>query len=195
MPGATFKLPLAYVAFGVVVADGVMNAVGPNTYLLSSATAAFKETDVGKRLKVEGAGAGGVDLDTFIARQISATQVELKSPALTTVAGSDISYTIGRYRLSDLMSLGDIDGNKYSIMALRRLSLQVNSGSPGGVFLGGPYVSPTNVGVELTGAGSSDNTTIGDRAISNTAEYICTDTANALLNVYWQDDINQSTPA
>lgn len=197
MPGATFKLPLAYVAFGVVVADGVMNAVGPNTYLLTSATAAFKQTDVGKRIKVEGAGAAGVDLDTFIARRISATQVELKSPALTTVAGSDISYTIGRYRLSDVMSLGDVDGNKYQVSYAHRVQIQLSQQGPGGIlFIGGPYVTITNCGIQMDSPGNVDNNTVGMTPPATfTGDYLCSDTANQLINLYWTDDLNQSTPA
>src|SRR5690242_4173803 len=101
MPGATFNLPDAYAAFGVRVANGAMTAGGSNPRILTSATAAFTLHDVGKKVTVEGAGEAGADLTTTIARRLSATQVELKDPALTTVVGSDVSYVKGVYRLSN----------------------------------------------------------------------------------------------
>lgn len=196
MPGATFNLADAYAAFGVRVADGAMTAGGSNPKILSSATAAFKLTDVGKRVKVEGAGAAGADLDTFIARFISATQVELKAPALTTVAGSDISYVKGVYRLSDLLKQGDVDGNKYDVLYARRVHIQLGPQSPGGVLhIGGRYVTPTNAGLTLAALGESDyapgTTTLGVL----TQDYLTSATANQKVNISWQDDINASTPA
>src|SRR5690348_7762082 len=132
MAGATFKLPLAYGAFAVRVADGVMNAASnsPNKALLTSATAAFTLADVGKRIVVAGAGAGGADLDTFIAQRISATQVVLKDPAKTTVAAANISYVKGVYRLSTILRGADVDGHVYQLSALRRLHLQIAPNSP-----------------------------------------------------------------
>lgn len=196
MPGATFKLALAYVAFGVVETDGAMSITGPNPRLLNSAGGAFAETDVGKRIVVEGAGAAGADLNTFIARRISATQVELKDPALTTVTGSDVSYAIGVTRLSEIIEAGDVNGNHYVVPYARRLQIQVSPRSPGGtVFIGGPYVTPTNAGLEL-GAGESDNYTTGSAGlVVATADYLTSDTADQLVNIYWADDFNIHSPA
>lgn len=195
MPGATFLMANAYAALAVVVADGVMTAGGSNPRLLNSATAAFKQTDVGKRVVVEGAGAAGADLDTFIVRRISATQVELAAPALTTVAGSDISYALGVYRLSDLIAQGDVDGNNYQVLYARRVQIQLSAQSPGGsLFIGGPYVSTSNAGIQMV-APSTDNFTSTEVPAVTTGDYLCSDIADQLVNIYWVDDINLHTPA
>lgn len=192
MPGATFLLDDAYTAFGVVVSDGAMTAGGSNPRLLTSATAAFKASDVGKKITVEDAGAASADLTTKIARLISATKVELEDPALTTVTGSDISYVKGVYRLSHLIAQGDVGGNRYQFISARRIQIQLGSLSPGGsLFIGGPYVSPTNHGIEIQGGSADDFVGLA----VTTSDYLCSDTDNQILNVYWQDDLNLSTPA
>lgn len=196
MPGATFLLEEAFVAFGVVVSDGVMVADGPNPKLLSSASAGFKPTDVGRRITVADAGPGESLLDTFIAQFISATEVILQDPAAVSATGSAISYAQGVYRLSDLIEQGDVDDNHYEFLYGRRIQLQVNSQSPAGkIFVGGPYVTPDNAGIELE-AGGVDNFAPGASVLATTtADYLCSDVANALVNVYWVDDFNLSTPA
>src|SRR6185295_16418975 len=193
MPGAIFNMPDAFAAFGVRVADGAMNATGSNPFLLNSATAAFTIHDVGKKIKVEGAGAGGVDLTTKIVRRISATQVELKDKALTTVVGSDISYVKGVYRMSTLLAGPDIDGNSYSVLNTRRLQVQVAHTTPGGsVFIGGPYVTTTNYGVGPLASGDSDQFQPGTISVAvPTGDYLTSDQANQKVAIYWQDDFNQ----
>jgi hypothetical protein len=196
MPGATFNMPDAFAAFGVRVANGAMTAGGSNPRILTSATAAFSAFDVGKKITVAGAGAAGADLTTKIARRLSATQVELKDPALTTVVGANVSYVKGVYRLSALLSGADVDGNTYQFLGqLRRLQIGITD-SPGGVvFIGGPYVTSSNFGVKLA-ANQSDNFTPGSMAIATaSSEYVASDTANQKLRVYWNDDLNQSVQA
>lgn len=196
MSGATFKLTDAYAAFGVRVADGAMTAGGSNPKLLNSATAAFSLFDVGKRVKVEGAAAGGADLDTYISKWISATKVELKDPALTTVAGSDISYVKGVYRLSTLLKSGDVDGNKYVLSYVHRLQLQLASNSPGGkLYVGGPWVTPTNRGYEIEAAGEVDDFVPSVSPLGTSGDWLTSDFANQVVNVYWFDDINETTHA
>lgn len=194
MPGGTFNMADAFAAFGVRVADGVMTAGGSNPNLLSSATAAFKQTDVGKKITVEGAGAAGADLTTKIARLVSATRVLLDSPALTTVAGSDISYVKGVYRLSDLIALGDVDGNHYQFLYARRLQIQVKAAGTK-IFIGGPYVTTTNAGIELPADQANDFAPSGAGFAVTTNDYLTSATANQKVNVYWIDDLNLSTPA
>ena len=195
MPGGTFTLADAFAAFGVVVADGAMTANGNNPYMLNSATAAFKRSDVGKKITVAGAGAGGANLTTKIASYVSATKVLLAAPAQTTVSGANISYVKGIYRISDLLAQGDVDGNTYQVIGARRLSVQVGPQSPGGVVhIGGPYVSPTNAGVSLAG-GESDNFAPGSGTLAMTSDYICSDTASQKVNIMWEDDLNISTAA
>lgn len=186
MPGATFELPTAYVAFGVVNNDGAM-ALGSD--LLNSAAADFEPFDVGKRITVEGAGPAGVPLETEIVGFIGGTQVRLKEAAATAVAGSDISYVQGVYRLSDLLAQGDIDGNVYQVLYTRHLSLQLISAA-GVVFVGGRNVSPTNHGFELEQKGVlafSPGTT--PLAIT-TGDYLTSVTPGQQINVYWADDMN-----
>lgn len=196
MPGATFLMADAYAAFGVRVADGTMTAGGANPKILTSATAAFKQTDVGKRVTVEGAGAAGVDLKTFIARLISPTKVELKAPALTTVVGSDISYVKGVYRLSDLIAQGDVDANTYQLMYARRLKVSLGAQSPGGkIFVGGPFVTPTNCGYELSANEADEFAPGSDVPAITTSDFLTSATANQKVNVYWTDDLNNATPA
>jgi hypothetical protein len=196
MPGATFNLPLAYAAFGVRVANGAMNAAGANPRILTSATANFSNSDVGKRIVVAGAGAAGADLDTFIARRLSGTQVLLKAPALTTVAGANVSYVQGVYRLSQIIAGGDVQGNHYEFLNARRLQIQLGAASPGGIlYIGGPYVAPTNAGIELND-GESDNHAPGTIGLAvTTGDYLTSDTADQKVNLYWIDDFNLSTPA
>jgi hypothetical protein len=192
MPGATFNMPDAFAAFGVRVADGAMTAGGSNPYLLTSATAAFKQTDVGKKVKVEGAGAAGADLTTTIKRLVSATKVELAAPALTTVVLSDISYVKGVYRLSDLILQGDVDGNKYQFSHARLIRLQ-NKHAATVIFIGGPYVTTANAGIALPTDASTDITALGGGVTSS--DYLTSATANQKVNIYWQDELNQSIPA
>lgn len=193
MPGATFNMADAFAAFGVRVSDGAMTAGGANPKVLTSATAAFKQTDVGKKITVEGAGAAGADLTTTIARLISATKVELAAPALTTVVGSDISYVKGVYRLSDLIGQGDIDGNKYQFLYARRLQIQ-NKHAATKICIGGPYVTPTNRGIELAADAVSDYTP-GEALAATSSDFLTSETANQKVNIYWVDDLSLSTPA
>jgi hypothetical protein len=197
MPGATFKLAKAYTAPAVVVADGAMTAGGSNPRILSSATANFSRVMIGRPIIVEGAGAAGADLETVVEKYISATKVELRDPALTTVAGSDLTYDLGVYRLSEVLAQPDVAGNSYQIAYAHRLQLQINQNSPGGkLCIGGPYVTPENCGIELTAPGQSDNYTPGRGAQAvMTSDYLTSDTADQLINIYWLDDLNLSTPA
>nr|AUN37443.1 hypothetical protein [uncultured bacterium] len=179
------------------MADGAMNAASnsPNKSILTSATAAFTLADVGKRIVVAGAGAAGADLDTFIAQRISPTQVALKAPAQTTVSGANVSYAKGVYRLSTVLRGADVDGHIYQLSALRRLQIQIAANSPAGtLYIGGPYVTPTNRGSELTGAGDIENYSPGGRPMATISDdYVTATVDNFLINVMWADDLNQST--
>lgn len=195
MSGATFKLADAFVAFGVVVSDGVMTFDGPNPRMLTSATAAFTIHDVGKKVVVAGAGAAGADLTTKIKSLISATQVLLDDPANTTVGSADLSYVKGRYRLSTLLAGPDNDGNHYQIGTLRRLQFQLGELPGGSLYIGGPFVTPTSHGIHLQGGQSDDYAPSSSHLAPTTSDYLCSDTANQLVNICWQDDYNLSTPA
>lgn len=74
---------------GKTVTDGAITTGTPN---LTSATAAFVAGDVGKYIKVGGAGAAGVDLVTTIAAYVSATAVTLTANASTTVSSQEIIF-------------------------------------------------------------------------------------------------------
>lgn len=186
MPGATFVLTTAFVAFGVVNNDGAM-VLGSD--ILTSAAADFTPFDVGKAIEVEGAGAAGADLETVVEGFISATQLRLKHPALTAVVGSDISYVQGVYRLSDLLAQGDIDGNVYQMLYARHLQLQLVSAA-GTVLVGGRHVSPTNHGYELAQNGTIAFSPGGSSLAVTTSDYLTSATPAQQINVYWVDDMN-----
>lgn len=59
---------------------------------LTSATAQFQAADVGKFIRVRGAGAAGGDLVTTIAARASATSITLTAPAATTVSNAQGVY-------------------------------------------------------------------------------------------------------
>lgn len=193
MPGATFKLADAFAAFAVRVANGAMTAGGSNPRILNSATAAFKLTDVNKKVKVEGAGAAGADLTSVIMRRLSATAVELRDPALTTVVGSDISFVKGVYRLSEILRSADIDGNTYQFVTqTSRLKISLEADSPGGsLFIGGPWLTTTNFGIKVQATEADDE----QGAVIPSSDYLCSDTADQLVHIYWSDDLNQSVGA
>lgn len=177
----TFNIPLAYVASGVVVADGVMSLSTP--YLLTSATAAFSQRMQGIAISVAGAGAAAAALTTRIEEVISTTKVRLKDPALTVVAAANLTYAIGRIRLYNLLRVGDIASNTYNQLYASRIQLQVNSLSPGKIYVGNENVSPTNAGAELVAPGDADESIMGD----SFGGWVCADTANSLLNIQWTD--------
>lgn len=195
MPGATFLMDDVFAAFGVRASDGAMSLSAGNPRRLTSATAAFKTTDVGKRIRVEGAGAAGVDLNSVIARRISATQVELQDPALTGVIGADISYVKGVYRLSQLIAQGDVDGNHYEFLHARQIRISLGVASPGGsVFIGGPYVTPTNHGIQID-ANEEVEMQPGGGVLVTSQDYLTSATDNQKVNIYWTEDFAISTPA
>lgn len=185
MAGGTFTLPKAYAAASAVVSDGVMVLASP--YLLSSATAAFDTLDTGKEIVITGAGASGADLTTKIRRVLSATKVEVADPALTAVGSADLTYVVGVYRLRDLLRKGDTAGNTYDLLYGSRVQLQVNSNSPGKIYVGGPEVSPTNAGIELVAPGSVDNRTQGTDPASTFDDFVCADADSSLLNIHWAE--------
>jgi hypothetical protein len=179
--GATFELPDAYAAAAAVVSDGVMALA--TKYLLTSATAAFSQLMQGLEIVVAGAGAAGADLTTRIEEVISATKVRLRDPALTAVSSADLTYVVGVYRIRNLLLAGDIDDNTYDVLYVRRLQVQVNQNTPGGiVYIGGEQLTPTNAGTELIAAGASDNDNMG----VTLGDFITSDQAGALVNILWE---------
>lgn len=180
MAGATFSIPNQYAASAVVVADGVMSL--STKYLLTSATAAFTQLMQGIPIIVAGAGLSGADLTTRIEEVISATKVRLNDPALTAVAAANLTYAVGRARLYNLLRKGDVDAHQYNVIYAARLQLQVNSLSPGKVYVGGPNVSPTDAGTELTAPGSVDNNSFG----VTLGDWVCADADASFVNVLWE---------
>lgn len=69
------------------VADGVSTA---SSTTLTSATAAFTSADVGRYIRVIGAGSGGGTLLTYIRSVTNGTTVVLQEPALTTDTDLDV---------------------------------------------------------------------------------------------------------
>jgi len=74
-----------------VVLDGAMSS-STSTTTLTSATAGFVSTDVGKTVSVAGAGAAGAILAGTISTYISATQVTLSVACATTVSGAKTTW-------------------------------------------------------------------------------------------------------
>lgn len=74
---------------GKIVTDGAITATD-NT--LTSATAGFVSTDVGKIIQIVGAGAAGITLYTTIASFNSSTSVEVTDAASTTVTGAEVTF-------------------------------------------------------------------------------------------------------
>lgn len=74
---------------GIYLNDG---AITSGTAILTSATASFASTDVGKVIKVNGAGAANADFTTTILSRQSATQVTLSANASSTVTGTFVAY-------------------------------------------------------------------------------------------------------
>lgn len=75
--------------------DGKLNTDGAMTSgsaVLTSAAGGFVSTDVGKYIKVAGAGSAGADLVTTITSFQSSTQVTLTANAGTTVTGRDVLW-------------------------------------------------------------------------------------------------------
>lgn len=79
------------------VTDGVMTAASTN---LTSATAAFTSTDVGRMVIVAGAGAGGGELVSTIASVTSGTAVVLSDPSVGAVSAASVRITIDGIDLS-----------------------------------------------------------------------------------------------
>lgn len=71
------------------VTDGAMSATSQT---LTSATAGFRLTDVGKSITVNGAAAAGGNLTTTIIGVSSPTQVTLQTAASTTVSGATVNW-------------------------------------------------------------------------------------------------------
>lgn len=76
---------------GKNVTDGSINIV-TNNKILTSASGLFTASDVGKSIRIIGAGAAGVLLTTTIASYQSATQVTLTASAGTTVSGKSVDW-------------------------------------------------------------------------------------------------------
>lgn len=74
---------------GKIVNDGAMTSA---TATLTSSTASFSSSDVGKVISVNGAGASGVPLTTTILSFGSSTSVTLNASASTTVSSARVVY-------------------------------------------------------------------------------------------------------
>lgn len=84
----TFDHCIAHGNYSRTTADGAITAAGPN---LTSATAAFTTSDVGRTVAVTGAGAAGAVLYATVSTYVSATAVTLDTNAGTTVSGAALT--------------------------------------------------------------------------------------------------------
>lgn len=95
------------------VNDGAISLVTPTT-LDCNTSAPFTVGDVGKKIRVEGAGVAGADLDTTIATFVSPTQVTLTDAASTAVTGADVTY--GSTLTLDRMYTEDTNSNQGALV-------------------------------------------------------------------------------
>lgn len=130
-----------------VATDGAITS-GDNT--LTSASNPFVAGDIGKWLRIAGAGEPGEDLITTVAFFTSAGSVELTNGALTTVSGADIDFIdIDTLEVDYGVGYWGGRGNHFS-------NAQANENGGAGIYLS-PELSPTTFTagyVENNGASS-----------------------------------------
>lgn len=162
---------------------------------ITSATAAFVSTDVGKAVILLGAGAGGVTLRTTIATYVSATSVTLAVTASTTVTAKSMWFGTDAYTplANALTAIGNkaagaelvIPPGKYLLYAGGQLTVPKNCTIRGAgdatVLLVGNWSAssvlraagtlPDDSGTATTNRKTSlsANTTAGDNAVSLTS--------------------------
>ena len=92
-------------ATGGVIASAINVSITSGSATLTAASALFTAGDIGRTVRITGAGVAGADLDTTISAFTSTTQVTLANTALTTVT------TLPNYKARVLdSSLLEIDG-------------------------------------------------------------------------------------
>ena len=82
-----------------IISSAINVSITSGSATLTSASSLFSSTDVGRTVRIVGAGVAGADLDTTIQAYTSATQVTLANTASTTIT------TLPNYRLRVLDSL------------------------------------------------------------------------------------------
>jgi hypothetical protein len=133
-----------------VVSDGAMTSGSPS---LSSASAPFRVTDLGKAIIVGGAGASGGLLQTTIATYISPSQVSLASSASTTTSGAGVLWgTDNRAAIQSAITAG---GSETIAWAAPGNYMVTCPGS------GNPAINLFTFGATLMGASGHGGTDIG----------------------------------
>ncbi|HLI80593.1 MAG TPA: hypothetical protein VKV03_11460 [Candidatus Binataceae bacterium] len=133
-----------------VVSDGAMTAGSPS---LTSASAPFKVTDLGKAIIVGGAGASGGLLQTTIATFTSSTQISLASAASTTTSGAGVLW--GTDNRAAIQSAITASGSETIAWAAPGNYLVTCPGS------GNPAINLFTFGATLMGASGHGGTDIG----------------------------------
>ena len=133
-----------------VISDGAMTAGSPT---LTSASAPFHVTDLGKAIIVGGAGASGGLLQTTIATFLSSTQVSLTNSASTTTSSAGVLW--GTDNRTAIQSAITASGNETIIWAAPGNYMVTCPGS------GNPAVNLFNFGATLMGASGNAGTDIG----------------------------------
>ncbi|MBV9660449.1 MAG: hypothetical protein JO337_04765 [Acidimicrobiales bacterium] len=84
----------AYGAVGncQIVADGAISSSSSTTTLTCATSMPFKSTDVGKSIRIDGAGASGIGLVTTITGFTSSSVVTVGAAASTTVSGAIVAF-------------------------------------------------------------------------------------------------------
>jgi hypothetical protein len=131
--------------------DGAMTAGSPT---LTSASAPFKVTDLGKAIIVGGAGTSGGLLQTTIASYISPSQVSLTNSASTTASACSILW--GTDNRTAIQSAITASGNETVLWASPGSYMVTCPGS------GNPAINLFNFGTTLMGASGNGGTDIGE---------------------------------
>jgi hypothetical protein len=132
------------------VPDGAMTAGSPH---LTSASGAFKASDLGKAIIVGGAGASGGLLQTTIASFISSTQVSLTASASTTTSGAGVLW--GTDNRAAIQTAVAGTGSETVSWAAPGEYMVTCPGS------GNPAINLSTFGATLAGAGGHAGTDIG----------------------------------
>ena len=133
-----------------VVADGAMTA---GSHTLTSASGAFKVTDLGKAIIVGGAGASGGLLQTTIATFISSTQLSLTAAATTGTSGAGVLW--GTDNRAAIQSAITASGSETIAWAAPGNYMVTCPGS------GNPALNLFTFGATLMGAGGHGGTDVG----------------------------------
>ena len=140
-------------------------AITTGTNILTSATAAFVATDVGKSINVAGAGASGAYLSTTIAGFTNATTVTTTANASTTVSGATMGF--GTNNRSLFVSAVALNGGTTYYLQTGNYYIDIS---------GGAIVLPD--GATITGDGWQSILICGPEGMTTSTNFFATATSS-----------------